>query len=305
MDVDLHLGRDMRTYQAVAHSITAPGMGVLGAVLTLRDVTVERAIERAKSDFLSIVSHELRTPLNAVMGFMDIILMGKTGPLTELQTDFLSTAKQEAAVLQRLINDLLDYSQLESGMLRLEMAPVNLSSVVARVVNQAVPRMEEDQLRVVNEVPQGLVVIGDEIRLEQVFKNLLDNAAKFTEVGGEIRFDYREDGDTVIISVKDNGCGIPPAQVDRVFNRFFQAENSSNRQKRGLGLGLAICTNIVDAHGGRIWLESELEVGTTVYVELLLFKPDSELYEFDQKTGRATLLTPAPALRQPALTGER
>lgn len=294
MDVDLALGRDLRTYQAVVHPITAPGMGVLGSVLTLRDVTAERATERAKSDFLSIVSHELRTPLNSVMGFLDIILMGKTGPLTDLQNDFLTTAKQEAVVLQHLINDVLDYSQLQSGMFRMEMAPLNLSSVISRVVNQAVPRMDRDELTLINNVPTGLVVVGDEIRLEQVFKNLVDNAAKFTDAGGSISLNCEVEHDTVTISVKDTGCGIPPAQVADVFSRFFQAENNSSRQKhqRGLGLGLAICKNIVEAHGGRIWIESELGEGTTVSVELLLFDPNSDLYDFDEKTGKATLATP-------------
>lgn len=295
MDVDLRLGRDLRTYQAVVHPITSPDIGVLGAVLTLRDVTAERATERAKSDFLSIVSHELRTPLNSVMGFLDIILMGKTGPISELQSDFLGTAKREAVVLQRLINDVLDYSQLQSGMLRLDMAPLNLSSVISRVVNQARPRMSSDELTVVNEVEQGLVVVGDEIRLEQVFKNLLDNAAKFTDPGGEIRFECVQSEGRVTISVRDTGCGIPPAQVGDVFDRFFQAENNSTRQKhqRGLGLGLAICKNIVESHGGRIWIESELGVGTTVHVELLIFDRDSDLYDFDEKTGKATLAAPA------------
>ena len=126
-------------------------------------------------------------------------------------------------------------------------------------------------------------------RLEQVFKNLLDNAAKFTNAGGEIQFESWVEANTVVVSVRDNGCGIPSAQVSDVFERFFQAENNSNKFKRGLGLGLAICKNIVEAHGGRIWLESELGEGTTVYVELLLFTPDSELYDFDLETGRATL----------------
>jgi signal transduction histidine kinase len=93
-----------------------------------------------------------------------------------------------------------------------------------------------------------------------------------------------------VISVRDNGCGIPPGQKDEVFDRFFQAENSSHRHKRGLGLGLAICKNIVESHGGRIWLESELGVGTTIYVELLVFTPGSDMFDFDEQTGRATLL---------------
>jgi signal transduction histidine kinase len=179
-------------------------------------------------------------------------------------------------------------------MFRMEMAPLNLSSVISRVVNQAVPRMDRDELTLINNVPTGLVVVGDEIRLEQVFKNLVDNAAKFTDAGGSISLNCEVEHDTVTISVKDTGCGIPPAQVADVFSRFFQAENNSSRQKhqRGLGLGLAICKNIVEAHGGRIWIESELGEGTTVSVELLLFDPNSDLYDFDEKTGKATLVAP-------------
>jgi signal transduction histidine kinase len=256
--VELLLGREQRTYEAVVHRMGSPEVAEsLGLVLTLRDVTLERATERAKSDFLSIVSHELRTPLNSVMGFLDIVLMGKTGPLTDIQADFLGTAKQESVALQRLINDVLDYSQLQSRM-----------------------------LRVVNQVPPQILVMGDEVRLEQVFKNLLDNAAKFTDPGGEIRFEATLTDDTVTISVVDTGCGIPPAQVGNVFDRFFQAENNSNRHKRGLGLGLAICKNIVEAHEGEIRIESTLGVGTTVSVKLQLFRP--ELYDLDLNTGTAS-----------------
>lgn len=278
-DVELRLGREDRTYQAVAHSIESPDFGSLGVVLTLRDVTLERAAERAKSDFLSIVSHELRTPLNSIMGFLDIILMGKTGELNELQNDFLTTAKQESQALHRLIGDILDYSQVQSRMLNLVLLPMNLSAAITRVVNQAIPRMTEDELRLVNNVPPEILVVGDELRLEQVFKNLLDNAAKFTNPGGEIVFNARLTETTVTIEVKDSGCGIPPAQVAHVFDRFFQAENNSNRRKRGLGLGLAICQNMIEAHNGRIWIESTLGVGTSVFVELTLFKPTDEPFD--------------------------
>jgi signal transduction histidine kinase len=203
--------------------------------------------------------------------------------LTDIQTDFLGTAKQESVALQRLINDVLDYSQLQSRMLRVETVPMDLSSVMTRVVNNTRLRMADDQLRVVNNVPPQILVMGDEVRLEQVFKNLLDNAAKFTDPGGEIRFEAALTDETVTISVVDNGCGIPPAQVGSVFDRFFQAENNSNRHKRGLGLGLAICKNIVEAHEGRIWIDSTVGVGTTVHVALQLFHP--ELYDLNLNTG--------------------
>jgi PAS domain S-box-containing protein len=277
MDVELELRGEIRTYEATVHAIVAPsasnGVSVEGAVLTMRDVTTARATERAKSDFLSMVSHELRTPLNSVQGFLDIILMGKTGELNELQADFLRTARQEASILQRLINDLLDYSQLHSGMLRMEMAPVNLSSLIARVVNHATLRHEGEQLAIVNNVSSDLITMGDELRLEQVFNNLLDNACKFTDAGGRIVISSRRRGNSVTISVKDSGTGIPPSQLNQVFDRFFQGGNTPRRPRRGLGLGLAICKNIVERHGGRIWIESEVGAGTTVFVELALFDP--------------------------------
>jgi signal transduction histidine kinase/putative methionine-R-sulfoxide reductase with GAF domain len=299
-DVELRLGREDRTYQAVAHSIESPDFGSLGVVLTLRDVTLERAAERAKSDFLSIVSHELRTPLNSIMGFLDIILMGKTGELNELQNDFLSTAKQESQALHRLIGDILDYSQVQSRMLNLVLLPMNLSAAITRVVNQAIPRMTEDELRLVNNVPPEILVVGDELRLEQVFKNLLDNAAKFTNPGGEIVFNALLTATTVIIEVKDSGCGIPPAQVAHVFDRFFQAENNSNRRKRGLGLGLAICQNMIEAHNGRIWIESALDVGTSVFVELTLFKPSDEPFDPHTAPDQAAGQPSAPGAPRPA-----
>jgi signal transduction histidine kinase len=168
---------------------------------------------------------------------------------------------------------------VQSRMLNLILLPMNLSAAITRVVNQAIPRMTEDELRLVNNVPPEILVVGDELRLEQVFKNLLDNAAKFTNSGGEIVFNARLSETTVTIEVKDTGCGIPPAQVEHVFDRFFQAENNSNRRKRGLGLGLAICQNMIEAHSGRIWIESALGVGTSVFVELALFKPSDEPFE--------------------------
>ncbi len=273
IDLDLTLDKELRIYSATAHPILGGGKDdVFGAVLTLRDITAERAHERAKSDFLSMISHELRTPLNSIYGFLDITLSGKTGPLSDLQVDFLNTAKQETAVLKRLISDLLDYSRLESGTLRMEMEPLDLSTLITRVIRSATARMTEDNLVLTSDVvPKGLMITGDEIRLQQVFDNLLDNAAKFTDPGGLIALSCQVGDDQVTISVRDNGCGIPPSQVDSIFDRFFQADNHSSRRKRGQGLGLAICKNIVETHDGRIWVESTPGVGTTMHVQLPIY----------------------------------
>ncbi|HUS15996.1 MAG TPA: ATP-binding protein [Chloroflexia bacterium] len=273
-DADFAVGRELRTYQIAVDAITG---GDLGAVLALRDVTLARASERAKSDFLSIVSHELRTPLNSVMAFLDVILMGKTGPLTELQADFLATAKQEAVSLQGLIDELLDYTRLQSRMLRLEQVPMDLSAVIVRVARKVAAKLSQEDLSLRNDVPADILVIGDEVRLEQVFKNLVDNAVKFSHPHGEIRIHAWPAGERVVVQVHDTGSGIPAAELSQVFERFFQGENRPARRQPGLGLGLAICKGIVEAHGGRIWIESEPGVGTTVYVELALFAATADL----------------------------
>lgn len=267
-EVEFSVGHDRWIFEATAHPILNEQAEVTGAVLTMWDVTTQRMLERAKSDFLSIVSHELRTPINSVLGFLDILLSGKTGVLNDLQTDFLTTARQEGVVLNRLISDLLDYSQLQSGMLRMEAAPTDLSFLIGRLVTQRAARSSEpDKIKFVSDVPLGIIVMGDEIRLAQVFNNLLDNALKFTEAG-EITIGCRIKADDIIISVADTGCGIAPSQVSAIFDRFFQADNNNNHSRRGLGLGLAICKSIVEAHGGEIWARSEPSVGTTIFVKL-------------------------------------
>ena len=172
------------------------------------------------------------------MGFLDIILMGKTGELNELQNDFLTTAKQESQALHRLIGDILDYSQVQSRMLNLVLLPMNLSAAITRVVNQAIPRITEDELRLVNDVPPEILVVGDELRLEQVFKNLLDNAAKFTNPGGEIVFNARLTETTVTIEVKVQR--LRHFQFRRRWRTSLTASSRrrttrTERRKRGLG----------------------------------------------------------------------
>lgn len=277
-DITIELDRELRSYEVVVQPIAGANTEqVFGTVITLRDVTAERAHEKAKSDFLSMISHELRTPLNSIYGFLDITLSGKTGALTDLQADFLSTAKQETEVLRRLISDLLDYSRLENGTLRMEMEPLDLSALVSRIIRSANARMNEDELQLINEVPKDLIVLGDSVRLQQVLDNLLDNAAKFTDPGGQIVVGCQVADEKIIISVRDNGCGIPASQIESIFDRFFQADNHSTRRKRGQGLGLAICKSIIEAHRGRIWAASTTGVGTAMYVELPLLVPGKPL----------------------------
>ncbi|NOZ28754.1 MAG: PAS domain-containing protein [Chloroflexi bacterium] len=271
-DLDLP-GADgrVRTYQALASPVR-DATGVPGGVVTvLRDVTAQKELERMKSNFLSVVSHELRTPLHSIKGFVEIILMGKTGPINELQQDFLGTVKEQTVVLQRQIDDLLEFSRLESGQIRLHVEPVPLG-VIARVVQEKLsPLAGSAGLTLVNRVPVDLPEVdGDRMRLEQVLTNLVENAIKFTPAGGRITIAGRDLGDAVEISVQDTGIGIPPSEQERVFDRFYQVDGGVNRMYRGTGLGLTICKHIVERHHGQIWVESNPQVkpGSTFYVRL-------------------------------------
>ncbi len=246
------------TYGALASPVLDAEGDVRGVVAVLRDITAQKELERMKSNFLSVVSHELRTPLHSIKGFVEIILMGKTGPVTELQEDFLKTVRTQTTSLQRMIDDLLEFSRMEAGRVKLQLGEVSLPAMAQAVAVKLAPLAEEggQQLRV--ELPDGLPEIdADRSRLEQVLTNLVENALKFTPAGGVIVVSGAQVGDRVRLSVADTGIGIPPDEQDRVFDRFYQVDGSERRAYRGTGLGLSICKHIVERHNGRIWVESD------------------------------------------------
>jgi signal transduction histidine kinase len=216
-----------------------------------------------KSNFLSVVSHELKTPLHSIKGFVEIILMGKTGTISDLQRDFLDTVKQQTDNLQRQINDLLEFSRLESGQARLFVEDVSLPLLTDRVLDKLAPLAEDAELTLRSDLPPGFPVVeGDRMRLEQVLTNLVENAIKFTPAKGEVAVAGVDLGDEVQISVSDTGIGVPPAERARIFDRFYQVDSSAERAYRGAGLGLTICKHIVAHHGGRIWVESDEPQGS-------------------------------------------
>lgn len=255
--------RRTRTYQALASPLLAEDGRVQGVVAVLRDVTTQKELERMKSDFLSVVSHELKTPLHSIKGFVDIILMGKTGPINELQRDFLGTVRQQTDHLQRQINDLLEFSRLESGQVKLYVEEVALPALVARVVDKLAPLAQEKELTLHNLLrPDFPAVEGDRLRLEQVLTNLVENGVKFTPAGGQVTVEGADLGDEVQVTVSDTGIGVPPAERERIFDRFYQVDSGAERAYRGAGLGLTICKHIVAHHGGRIWVEDNTPRGS-------------------------------------------
>lgn len=247
-----------RTYGVLASPVLDAGENVSGVVAVLRDVTAQKELERMKSNFLSVVSHELRTPLHSIKGFVEIILMGKTGPVTELQEDFLRTVRTQTTLLQRMIDDLLEFSRMEAGRVKLHLSEVSLSAMAQSVAAKLAPLAEEAGLQLFLDLADDLPEIdGDRMRLEQVLTNLVENAIKFTPAGGKIVVSGERRGDRVLLIVSDTGIGIPPEEQEKVFDRFYQVDGSERRAYRGAGLGLSICRHIVERHNGRIWVESE------------------------------------------------
>ncbi|MDW8316816.1 MAG: ATP-binding protein [Anaerolineae bacterium] len=255
------------TFQALAAPLyrnTEEGEQVSGVVVVLRDITAQKELERMKSNFLSVVSHELKTPLHSIKGFVEIILMGKTGPVTELQRDFLSTVQEQTVHLQRLIEDLLEFSRLESGQVRLRPVPVSPAELARTVVAKLKPLAVDRQLTLELAVPPDLPEVEvDPMRVEQVLTNLVENAIKFTPPGGRVRILAWDRDDAVEMAVADTGIGVPPAERERVFERFYQVDSSVRRRYKGTGLGLTICKHIVTRHGGRIWIEDGKGNGVT------------------------------------------
>ncbi len=180
-------GGEVRTYGALASPVLDSAEEVSGVVAVLRDITAQKEVERMKSNFLSVVSHELRTPLHSIKGFVEIILMGKTGPVTELQEDFLKTVRTQTTVLQRMIDDLLEFSRMEAGRIKLNLEEVSLAAIAHGVATKLAPLAEEGVLTLYTDFPDDLPTIdGDRVRLDQVLTNLVENAIKFTPQHGEI-----------------------------------------------------------------------------------------------------------------------
>jgi len=257
------------TYQALASPILGANGRVRGVVTVLRDVTSQKELERMKSNFLSVVSHELKTPLHSIKGFVDIILMGKTGPINETQSDFLTTVRDQTAHLQNLINDLLEFSRLESGQVKLNLSEVSMAEVTKAVADKLKPMADQGQIQMVNRVgPDAPAIEADRLRIEQVLTNLVHNAIKFTPPSGVVTVTLKDLGGEVQVAVSDTGIGIPAGELSRIFDRFYQVDASSTRHYRGTGLGLTICKHIVEYHQGRIWVESEEGKGSTFFFVL-------------------------------------
>ena len=240
-----------------------------GVVVTFRDVTERREVDRMKDEFISVVSHELRTPLTAIRGSLGLLAAGKAGEVPARGQRMLEIAVQNTDRLIRLINDILDIERIESGKVALEPRPVSAAELVQNAAEVMLPMAERAGVGLyvwAEPVP----LVADPDRLLQVLTNLISNAVKFSNPGGTVELTVEPDGGEALFRVIDHGRGIPADRLESIFERFQQVDSSDSRQKGGTGLGLAICRTIVGQHGGQIWAESVLGEGSTLAFTLPL-----------------------------------
>lgn len=228
----------------------------LGTVYLFDDITREKEIDQMKSDFISLVSHELRTPLTSIIGFVSFILDGKAGAINDRQRNSLARVHRQSKRLAALINDLLDISRIESGRIQMEQAPISILDIVTQRLEEIRPQADEKSIQLDLTAPESIPdILGDEARMGQVFTNLMGNAIKFTPNNGEVSVKVEADGTLLHVEVIDTGPGIPPDERQKVFDKFYQLSDISTRQQGGSGLGLSISKSIVEAHGGKLWID--------------------------------------------------
>jgi len=238
-------------------------------------------LDRLKSRFLSMASHELKTPLTSISGLSQVLLRRMKRRLEQgwpsrtewedeqrAHIDRLELLNSQTARLGRLIDELLDVSRIESGKLDFHLAPIDLSELVAEVVERLQLTTSKHTIELDVDGVMDEPVTADRDHLEQVLDNLVSNAIKFSPEGGPIRVAVRSMSDEVVLSVHDSGVGIEPGQLDAIFGLFYQAEDPVSRKTGGMGLGLFISREIVNRHGGRIWAESAPQRGSTFSVSL-------------------------------------
>lgn len=279
---------DAKCFQTIAQQVSLP---LKSATLYQEIIETNKKLEKLeklKSEFISIVSHELRTPLTSIKNSIDILLSGRCGENSQSAEKFLSMAKQNVSRLSGIINDLLDISKIEAGKMDFHFKPVNIHSVVDYVKSALSGLAKEKNIEIlVNETTDLPEIMADSQRLEQVLTNLLSNAIKFTPDGKKITistefkntsqiqyhpcfFDDMKklSGDYIIVSVEDEGIGIAENELLHVFDKFAQIENSLSRKVGGSGLGLPIAKQLLEAHKGAIWCDSELNKGSKFHFAL-------------------------------------
>jgi two-component system phosphate regulon sensor histidine kinase PhoR len=233
-----------------------------GAVVVLHDVTELRRLERVRQDFVANVSHEFKTPLTAIQGFAETLLAGALDDPSNNRR-FLEIIRNHAIRLARLTNDLLKLARIEAGKLEVEFSTVGLMELIEACAETTLLKADRKEITLEIEVPPKLPAVrGDAGLMRDVLQNLLDNAIQYTPHGGHIRVTADAGDRDAVVTVADTGIGIPLADQERIFERFYRVDAARSREAGGTGLGLSIAKHIVEAHGGRLWVESTVGQGS-------------------------------------------
>jgi NtrC-family two-component system sensor histidine kinase KinB len=252
-----------QTFHAFGSPVWQDGSEEPLVAIVLHDITAQKVEEQSRTEFISMVSHELRNPLNSLNGFIKVVLKGQAGALTPLQHEFLGIADGQVELLKGRIAELLEFNRLEAGRLVLDPQWNDLSLLVAGTATRLNLQAQQNGLALVNEVNPNLPECAfDSERIGQVLNNLIENAIKATPPGGTITVRSELYEDEIWVRVCDTGVGIPVDEQSKIFQRFYRAHNRASSTGNHLGLGLAICQQIIEGHHGRIWVESEEGMGS-------------------------------------------
>jgi PAS domain S-box-containing protein len=241
-----------------------------GVLIIFHDVTRDKLVERMKTEFVSIAAHQLRTPLSAIKWTLRMVLDGDAGELSSEQKDLLEKTYVSNERMISLINDLLNVSRIEEGRFLYKQEPGQLEDVIKEVVNGSQELLKMKKVNLSVDIPKEKLplVNFDKEKMELAVQNLLENAAKYTPEGGNIRISLKKHEAEIVFEIKDTGVGIPESEHERIFTKFFRGDNVIKMETEGSGLGLYTTRNIIDAHRGKIWFESEEGKGTTFYFSL-------------------------------------
>jgi signal transduction histidine kinase len=257
-------GRVFRGYTA---PVEDPDGSLVGRVWTLREITADRELDRMRDAFVATVSHELRTPLTSISGFLEM-MQEEEQALGESGKQYLDVIRRSTERLHALVEDLLLIAQIEAKRVELELAPVDVVDVATSAVEAQRPAAEEKGVAVEVVADHPPTLRADRVRLTQVLDNLVSNAVKFTNAGGNVRVQISGRGDEVELVVADTGIGIPTDEQGQLFSRFFRASTATQHAIPGTGLGLSISRALVEQHGGTISVKSTVGEGTEVTVTI-------------------------------------
>lgn len=276
---------DRRYFFKIAINPVMHGEQLWGALVQLTNVTRFHELEKIKSDFVSIVSHEFRTPLTTIIVGVEMLREGMLGDLTPRGKEVLEAIGADCERLTRLIDNLLELSRIESGTIFIEAEPVDVTVLVQEAVRPLKIQAESKGVELIADLPPEIPpVAADFNKAVWVLTNLIGNALRYTEAGGTITVKVRQKGSRLFFTVQDTGCGIAKENLDKIFRKYIQVREPG-KSRGGVGLGLAIAKDIVMAHGGEIWVQSEPGKGTTFTFTVPLFRQEEQINVHDLRQG--------------------